>query len=112
MNKLTKTQKACIEKMKYDIDLARKYDTFEEYTINTNSFIQSRPDPVEYFENNRDYYEDYRKYYDKYRQGIVLVGGYGKPTLNALEKLGIVTVIKYDDYRKNGVIDWVKLNNY
>lgn len=112
MNKLTNTQIKCIEEMKSKIDEARKYDTFDEWILNTDSYLASRDNPREYLENKREYYNNYIKYYENYKNGAVLVGRYGKPTLNALAKRGIVTVIEYEENRKNGVIDWVKLNNY
>jgi hypothetical protein len=112
MNKLTKTQIKCIEEMKSEIDEARKYDSFEEWIINHDIYLAGRDNPREYLENNRDYYDGYRKYYEKYKNGIVLVSGYGKPTLEALSKRDIITVVEYVAGRKNGVIDWVKLNNY
>jgi hypothetical protein len=98
--------------MKSDIDEARKYDTFDEWTLNHDSYLSSRDNPREYLESHREYYDNYKKYYENYKNGIVLVSNYGKPTLNALAKRGIVTVIEYEENRKNGVIDWVKLNNY
>ena len=110
--KLTETQVKCIEKMKAEIDEARKYDNFDEWILHHNRYLSSRDNPREYLENNRECYNGYIEYYEKYREGIVLVSGYGKPTLNALTKKGIVTVVEYDEDRSHGVIDWVKLNNY
>lgn len=110
--KLSKTQMKCIEQMKQVIDVARTAENFEDWLIKTHRFYANQDDPLKYIEDHRSYCEPYRKYYDNYKKGIVLVGGYGKPTLNALEKRGIVTVIEYDEYRSSGVIDWVKLNNY
>ncbi len=112
MNKLTNTQIKCIEKMKSDIDEARKYDNFDEWILNHDRYLAGRDNPREYLESHREYYNYFKKHYENYKNSIVLVSGYGKPTLNALMKRDIVTVIDYEENRKNGVIDWVKLNNY
>ena len=104
--KLSKTQEKCLERMKYDIDKARENDFRSWCIINQCSNNEER------YDKNIEYYEKFRMYYDRYKKGEVLVSGYGKPTLNALMKQNIVTVISYEENRKNGVIDWVKLNNY
>jgi hypothetical protein len=114
MKKLSKTQIKCIERMKKDIDTARECKTFREYIIKTNVFVKGRieRDP-NYLEENIEYFKErYEKYYEEHKKGNVLVSGYGKPTLNALEKMGIVTVIEYEENRRQGVIDWVHLNDY
>lgn len=112
MKKLSKNQQACIERMKATIDKARAYDDFKSYVIATNNFLARKQDASKEFDENREYYEQFREYWEKYREGIVLVANYGKPTLNALAKIGIVTIIEYEENRKNIVMDWVKLNNY
>ena len=115
MKKLTKTQLACIEEMKKDIDLARSCDTFTEYLLK-RCFKNSR-NPEEAMEkalkdHKEWYYSVYKKSYENAKNGIVLVSRYGKPTLKVLERMGIVTVVKFSGHRDTGVIDTVKLNNY
>lgn len=114
MKTLSKTQLKCIEKIKSDIDTARDCETFREYIIKTNSFLRGRLEKnPNYLDENIEYFTNhYEKYYEEHKKGNVLVAGYGKPTINALEKMGIVTVIKYEQDRSHGVIDWVHLNNY
>lgn len=112
MKKLSKTQLECIERMKATIDKARAYDDFKAYMLATNNFLARQQNPSKEFDENKEYYEQFRQYWEKYREGKVLVANYGKPTLNALAKLGIVTIIEYEANRKSIVMDWVKLNNY
>lgn len=108
--KFSKAQQKAINDAKFNIDMARKYDTFEEYEGETNHYCKSRGG-AEYVKANIDYYERYRKYYEAYREGNVLITA-GKPTIEALSRMGIFTPIEYEENRKNGVIDWVHLNNY
>lgn len=113
MNKFSKSQISCIEEMKKDIDVARECKTFKEYMIRTNLFLRNKlEDNSNYFEDNIEYYNRFKVYYEEYKKGNVLVSGYGKPTLNALQRLGVVTVIDYEENRSHGVIDWVHLNDY
>lgn len=112
MKKLSKTQQECIESMKSQIDKARAYDTLKEYVIATTEYIRRQDDPSKFYDENENYYEKTeREYYERRRNGEAL-SHYGKPTLKVLERLGLITVTEYSLYRKNGVLDWVKLNNY
>jgi hypothetical protein len=108
--KLSKAQERAIEDAKRMIDKARAYDTFEEYEGETDSYCKARGG-AEYVRANMDYYEKYREYWEKYRQGDVLSHA-GKNTIEALVRLGIFTVVEFDECRKNGVLDWIHLNNY
>lgn len=108
--KLSKAQEKAIEDAKYMIDLARSFDTFEEYEGETNSYAKARGG-AEYVKAHMDYYEKFRKYYEEYRKGNILTNA-GKNTIEALVKKGIFTVVEYGGFRNNYVLDWVHLNNY
>ncbi len=111
MKKLSKAQERTIADAKKMIDEARAYDTFEEWQGETDSYCKGRGG-VEFVKENLKDFEKYRKYYEKYREGYFLTNA-GKGTLEALKKMGLVTVEEYSDYRKQGcVIDWVHLENY
>ena len=107
--KLSKAQIKAVEIAKADIDLARAYDSFEEYVIATLSFYKNRG--VEYVRDHMDDLKFYKDAWEKERNGIVLSRA-GKNTIEALVKMGIFTVVEYDVMRRQGVLDWVKLNNY
>lgn len=108
--KFSKAQQRAIDSAKQLIDEARKYETFEEYQGETNHYCKERGG-AKYVRENIDYYEDYRVYYEEYKKGNVLSNA-GKNTIEALVKMGVFTVVEYDENRKNYVLDWVHLNNY
>lgn len=108
--KLSKAQERAIAQAKYIIDEARSYSTFEEWKGETSYYCKSRGG-AEYVKANMDYYKPYVKYWEQYKAGNILSTA-GKNTIEALVKMGIFTVIEYEKYRKNGVMDWVHLNNY
>ena len=50
-----------------------------------------------------------QEYYDAHRKGDVLCTA-GKNTIDALVRMGIFKVVKWDEHRQYGVIDWVHYN--
>lgn len=108
MKKLSKIQIRTIEEAKHKIEVARSFETFEEYEGETNHFAKSRGG-VEYVKANIEHYEQYRIFWERYKNGDVLTSA-GKPTIEALVKLGIFSKPEYSTYRKQGVIDWVHYN--
>ena len=106
--KLSKAQMRAIENAKNMIAEARAYETFEEYEGEHDSYAKGRGG-VDYVKAHIDYYEKYREYWENYRQGIVLCNA-GKNTIDALVKMGIFEIVKWDEMRHCGVIDWVKYN--
>lgn len=110
MKRLSKAQENAIADAKRQIDDARAYETFEEYEGETNRWCKNHGG-AEYVRNNIERYEEYRKYYEERRKGNALVTC-GKNTIEALVKMGVFTVVDYDKNRKQGVIDWVHLNEF
>ena len=106
MKKLSANQQKCIDKMKSDIDTARKHDNYKEYVLEVYQISEER------YEGRKEYYERLRKYWENARKAIVLVSSYGKPTIGALERAGLVEAVNFEENRNNGVIDTVKLLNY
>lgn len=110
--KLSKAQVKAIESAKKDIDFARAFDSFEEYLVEADGWYK-RQGGVDYV---RKHINDhavvyYKECWEREKNGIVLSRA-GKNTIEALVRMGIFTVIGYDPLRRQGVLDWVKLNNY
>jgi len=106
MKELSANRQKCIDKMKADIDTARKHDDYKSYVLEVYHISGER------YEERKEYYETLRKYWENARKSIVLVSSYGKPTIGALERAGLVEVVTFEENRNNGVIDTVKLLNY
>lgn len=108
--KLSKAQQRAVDGAKCLIDQARAFDSFEEYEGETNHYCKARGG-AEYVRANFHHFKEFIPYWEAYKRGDVLTTA-GKNTIEALVKLGVFTVIEYEESRKNGVIDWVHLNNY
>lgn len=108
--KLSKAQARAIEDAKAKIDKARSFDTWEEYVGETNSFCKGRGG-VEYVKENIDKWIWEKEYWENYKEGNVISNA-GKNTIEALVKMGIFTVVEYEENRSNGVLDWIHLNDY
>ena len=109
--KLSKAQEKAIQEMKSQIDKARKYGDFKTWLFETNSFIGGKANREEIYQKDRERWDRYIEYYEKNKKGLVLSTA-GKNTLESLENKGLITIVELDNYRKNGVIDWVQLLNY
>lgn len=109
--KFTKAQNKAIESAKHEIDRARAFDAFEEWLVETNSWYKRQG--VQYARDHASdkYIAFYKECWEKHKNGIVLSCA-GKNTIEALVRLGVFKVVEYGDFRNQGVLDWVQLNNY
>ena len=105
--KLSKAQLKAIDKAKKSIAEARMFDKYEDWLRHHIPYYSKFTDR-EIREETRQGM-DYTEYWEKGKQGIVLTSA-GKNTIEALVKMGIFEVVEYNNYRHNGVIDWVKYN--
>ena len=92
--KLTKAQQEVLTDAKQSIDMARSYETYEEYEYNTNHFWRGRytfEEAKELIKRN-DESGFYRGWYEKRRRGITLVTANTK-TITKLAEYGLIEVI-------------------
>lgn len=107
--KLSKAQAKAIADAKFLIDEARSCETLEEYVLKHDHYYATRG--IEYIREHANEIEWKREYWENYKSGNVLSRA-GKNTIEALVKMGVFTVIEYENSRKSGVLDWIHLNNY
>lgn len=104
--KLSKAQARILDEAKKKIDLARSFETFEEYKGETSYYAKDHGG-AEYVRANIEYYEPYRKYWENAKQGMPLVVANSR-TIKALEKMGLIEIV--DD---GGMFpDVIKVLNY
>lgn len=112
MKKLSKAQEKVLNEAKAKIDLARKYDTFEEYFDNTKAsyFPMYCNTAQKCKENNPENFEMYKEWWEKEREAIVLTSCNSR-TLVKLQEFGLIEIIKDSNGQVYG-IDTIKVLNY
>lgn len=91
MKKMSKAMEKVMEDAKRSIDIARSYETFEEYVGNTDTYAQGRGG-AEYVKANIESYEWQRKYWENAKQGMPLVKA-NSNTIKALAEMGLIEII-------------------
>ena len=111
MAKLSKYQEEILNEAKREIDEARACKDVYEYVIK-HSNMQDE------YKYNLDKYpkvlKNYTRWFEAHRVGIVMVNA-RVTTLQKLEKLGLIKILKLDNSRKvtgSVVIDTIQLLNY
>ena len=111
--KLSKAQQRVIDEAKEQIDVARMYNTFEEYFDNYygKRYCNSNYNTSEkYKERDLEKFETLRGWWEERINGIVYTSANSK-TLYKLEQLGLIEII-YDAKNESYGIDNIKILNY
>ena len=94
--KLSKAQERRLGEAKANIDMARSYDTYEEYEYNNNRYWSGRYTLEEAREkiskNDNECNNFYSNLYKEYRKGKALVIANSR-TIEKLEELGLIKII-------------------
>lgn len=94
--KLTKAQEEILNYAKKDIDLARSFNTYEEYEYNRNHYWQGRYTLEEarelIKENDLENNKFFSKLYEERKRGNAIVTANTR-TIKKLEELGLIEII-------------------